>query len=234
MALRAYAGRMSVGWRRIITAGCAGIDRWSIRWAMLAGWLVLGLALLTVGLVIARYGFAWTHNGWDELRWHLFGAIFLLAMAGCLAANGHVRVDVVQQRLPVRMRAAIELLLTLVLLLPWCVIMIGYGSRSAYQAWHFPSGRSADHWALQWSDGDTHSGLYRTVAPIERFARATLIHGERSANEGGLEARWVAKALIPVGFVLLAIQALAHAGRQVLILLPEPMAEEGGSSPAAS
>ncbi len=223
-----------MGWRRIVMVGCAGIERWSTRWAMLAGWLVLGLAVLTVALVIARYGFGWTHNGWDEVRWHLFSAAFLLAMAGCFASNGHVRVDVVHQRLSPRVRAAIDLTLTLLVLLPWCVVMIGYGSRFAYRAWDLPSGRSADHWAQQLSAGATQSGLYRVVAPIEGAARATFLRGERSTNEGGLEARWVAKALIPAGFLLLAIQACAHAGRQVLILLPAPMAEEGETSPAAS
>lgn len=213
-------------WRAVLSAGCRGIERWSAWWATFAGILTLALALLTVVLVVARYAFAWTLNGWDELRWHLFGAIFLIAMAGCLAAGGHVRVDVLQQRLSPRVRAGIDLALTLLVLVPFCAVMLWYGSRSAHNAWSLPRSREADHWSRQWSAGDTESKIYRIVAPVEAAARATVLRGERSPNEGGLEARWLVKALIPLGFLLLGVQGLAHAGRQILILLPEPVALE--------
>lgn len=213
-------------WRSVLSAGCQGISRWSAWWATLAGVLTLGLALLTVALVVARYAFAWTLNGWDELRWHLFGAIFLLAMAGCLSAGGHVRVDVLQQRLSPRVRAGIDLVLTLLVLVPFCVVMLWYGSRNAHSAWNLPRSREADHWSRQWSAGDTEARLYRITAPIEAAARATVLRGERSPNEGGLEARWLVKALIPLGFLLLGLQALAHAGQQILILLPGPPEHE--------
>lgn len=213
-------------WRSALSAGCHNIGRWSAWWATLAGVLALVLAVLTVVLVVARYSFAWTQNGWDELRWHLFGAIFLFAMAGCLGAGGHVRVDVLHQRLSPRMRAGIDLFLTVMVLLPFCALMVWYGSRFAQSAWSLPSGREVDHWSRQWSAGDTQSGRYRIAAPFEGAARATVLRGERSPNEGGLEARWLAKALIPLGFLLLGVQGLAHAGRQILILLPEPSARE--------
>lgn len=206
---------------------CRWIDRWSGWWTWLAGLLAVGLAVLVVVLVLLRYCFSWTHNGLDELRWHLFGAIFLLALAGCLRDGGHVRVDLVSQRLPVRARAVVDLVLTLAVLLPFCVIMVHRGGRDVVRTWSGESGRSADHWATAWSGGDQTSLTYRVVAPVEGAARATVLRGERSDSEGGLEARWLARLLIPLGFVLLGIQGLAHALRQVLVL-----AGDGQAPPA--
>ncbi|MBF58328.1 TRAP transporter small permease subunit [Halomonas sp. FeN2] len=47
----------------------------------------------------------------------------------------------------------------------------------------------------------------------QSFAR-----GEASPNPGGLPLRWLLKSLIPFGFVLLALQGLAHAMRQAFAL----------------
>lgn len=200
---------------------CRWTDRWSGWWTWLAGWLAVVLAVLVVALVLLRYCFSWTHNGLDELRWHLFGAIFLLALAGCLRDGGHVRVDLVSQRLPPRAQAVIDLVLTLAVLLPFCAVMIHRGGRDVVRTWSGESGRAADHWATAWSAGDQTSLTYRVVAPVEGVARATVLRGERSDSEGGLEARWLARLLIPLGFVLLGIQAIAHALRQILVLLGE-------------
>jgi|GEM_PF-911753 len=209
-------------WRGLVTGMCRA-GEWCARAALgLAGILVLVLAAVTVGLVIARYCWGWTSNGLDELRWYLFGAIFLLAMAGCLQRGGHVRVDVFQQRFSPRVRAGIDLVLTLLMVIPLCVIVLMYGTAFARSSWRLPSGRAADHWAQTWSGGAPTSLTYRVVAPVEGVLRATVLRGERSANEGGLEARWLVKALIPLGFLLLGLQALAHCGRQVLILWPDP------------
>lgn len=47
--------------------------------------------------------------------------------------------------------------------------------------------------------------------------------GEKSPDPGGLEHRWVLKALLPVGFGLLLIQSIAAALRELIALLgPEP------------
>ena len=42
--------------------------------------------------------------------------------------------------------------------------------------------------------------------------------GEGSANPGGIDERWIVKALIPVGFALLFVQSLAQAIREALAL----------------
>jgi TRAP-type mannitol/chloroaromatic compound transport system permease small subunit len=40
--------------------------------------------------------------------------------------------------------------------------------------------------------------------------------GEGSPNPGGLEARYIVKSIIPLGFALLFLQSLSHAIRSAL------------------
>jgi TRAP-type mannitol/chloroaromatic compound transport system permease small subunit len=234
MALRADVRRLIM--RERLLACSRGIDRWSRWWGSVAGLFTLFLSVLVVLLVIARYCFAWNMNGLDELCWHCFAAIFLLAMAGCLAENGHVRVDVLSQRLPRRLRLMIEVVMTLTILVPFCGIMVWQGVRDAYGEWSLPSTRHADHWSKEWS-GSTESTLYKVLAPVEGFARATVIRGGMSPSGGGLEARWIVKSLIPFGFLLLGLQGLAHALRQALrfagVTDPEETSAETSGAVAA-
>ena len=51
------------------------------------------------------------------------------------------------------------------------------------------------------------------------FAMDAWLRQEISPDPGGLPHRWVLKAAIPIGFVLLALQALADTYRRVLALL---------------
>ncbi|NNU81726.1 TRAP transporter small permease subunit [Halovulum dunhuangense] len=63
-------------------------------------------------------------------------------------------------------------------------------------------------------------GLYATKLSLP-WVEMAWVRGEASPNPGGLPWRWALKALIPLGFVLLALQGLAHALRHGLNL-PRP------------
>ena len=52
------------------------------------------------------------------------------------------------------------------------------------------------------------------------WVEMSYARGEGSPNPGGLPWRFALKALIPIGFALLAIQGLAHVLRQVFALPP--------------
>jgi TRAP-type mannitol/chloroaromatic compound transport system permease small subunit len=62
----------------------------------------------------------------QELEWHLFAVLFLLGASYTLKHDGHVRVDIFYQSkyLSDRHRAWIDLLGTLIFLLPFCVLII--------------------------------------------------------------------------------------------------------------
>ena len=50
------------------------------------------------------------------------------------------------------------------------------------------------------------------------FVYNAYIHSERSADPGGLPHRFLLKAMIPLGFVLLALQGAAEMLKQIVIL----------------
>lgn len=48
------------------------------------------------------------------------------------------------------------------------------------------------------------------------FVETAMVHGETSPDPGGLSHRWIAKALIPLGFGLLFVQGVADLLRHAL------------------
>ncbi len=85
--------------------------------------------------VVMRYMFNNVSIGMQELEWHLYATIFLFGVAYTLKADGHVRVDVIYERLNHRQRAIIDIVGTLVFLWPFCFLVAGYGIGFAYEAY---------------------------------------------------------------------------------------------------
>jgi len=85
--------------------------------------------------VVMRYLFNDVSIGMQELEWHLFSMIFLFGVAYTLKADGHVRVDVIYERLSHKRRAVIDILGTLLFLWPFCFLVAGYGIGFAYEAY---------------------------------------------------------------------------------------------------
>ncbi len=93
------------------------------------GWLVLLMVLVGAGHAVFRaldrgLGLGVTTNGWLELQWYLFGAVFLLGAGWALRHDAHVRVDVLYGRLGPRAQAWIDVVGAAVLLVPFCLVMI--------------------------------------------------------------------------------------------------------------
>jgi TRAP-type mannitol/chloroaromatic compound transport system permease small subunit len=102
------------------------VDRLNHRISRAVSWSVLLMVLIGAYNAIARSlerraGLPLSSNSLLELQWYLFGIGFLLAAPYALRRGDHVRVDVVYDGLPQRGRAWIDLLGTLLLLLPFCV-----------------------------------------------------------------------------------------------------------------
>ncbi|WP_420576341.1 TRAP transporter small permease subunit [Ekhidna sp.] len=85
-------------------------------------WLTLLLVLIIVVDVILRYTFSITSAASFELEWHLFAAIFLLGAAYTLKEDKHVRVDVFYHRFSPKSKAWVNLIGTLLLLMPFCAV----------------------------------------------------------------------------------------------------------------
>ena len=87
-------------------------------------WLALILVLLVSYDVAMRYLFRSGSVALQELEWHLFAALFLLAAAYTFKYDDHVRVDMLYQRMGERGRAWVDFLGGLFVLLPLCVLII--------------------------------------------------------------------------------------------------------------
>jgi len=81
-------------------------------------WLVLILVLTTFCIVVLRYLFDLSWVMMQESMIYLHALVFMLGTAYTLKHEGHVRVDIVYQRCTPKVKAWIDLLGTLFLLLP--------------------------------------------------------------------------------------------------------------------
>ncbi|NOQ65053.1 MAG: TRAP transporter small permease subunit [Methyloprofundus sp.] len=96
----------------------AMIDSINERIGRLVSWLTLALVLITFSIVVLRYLFDLSWVMMQESIIYLHGLIFMLAAAYTLKHDGHVRVDIVYQHCSASTKAWLDLLGTLLLLLP--------------------------------------------------------------------------------------------------------------------
>ncbi len=84
----------------------------------LVSWLTLVMVLVTFCIVVLRYLFDLSWVMMQESIIYLHGLVFMLGVAYTLKHDGHVRVDIIYQRCTPKVKAWIDLLGTLFLLLP--------------------------------------------------------------------------------------------------------------------
>jgi TRAP-type mannitol/chloroaromatic compound transport system permease small subunit len=89
----------------------------------MVSWLTLGLVLVTLAVVILRYVFDIGSIALQESGTYLHAIVFMLGAAYTLKHDGHVRVDIFYQQRTPRVRAWINLLGTLLLLMPVCMLI---------------------------------------------------------------------------------------------------------------
>ncbi len=77
--------------------------------------------------VIMRYFFRNSSVGMQEMEWHLFSVIILFGVSVALKDEGHVRVDFLYEKFSVRKKATINILGTLLFLLP-LALLVAFGS----------------------------------------------------------------------------------------------------------
>ena len=87
-------------------------------------WVTLGLVLVVFIDVVMRYLFNTSFVFTQELEWHLFGFIFLIGAGYTLLHDGHVRVDIIYQRLGLKGRAWINFCGVILFLIPGCIMVI--------------------------------------------------------------------------------------------------------------
>lgn len=88
------------------------------------GGLAIAMVVVFLAVVILRYGFGIGLIWLQESAQYLHAAIFLLAAAGAIVADAHVRVDVFRARMMPATQRRIEIAGHLLLLLPFSAFLL--------------------------------------------------------------------------------------------------------------
>jgi len=102
---------------RIIDAVNTRIGKW-------LAWALLGAILISTGNAIVRKVLDTSSNAWLELQWILFSIVFLLVSPWTLLNNEHIRIDIIINMLPAKVRNSIDIFGHLFFLLPFTVVMV--------------------------------------------------------------------------------------------------------------
>lgn len=160
------------------------INEWVGRFV---AWVTFLVVLVVFVDVVMRYLFKTTFVFTQELEWHLFAFIFLMGAGYTLLKDGHVRVDIIYQRLGPKARAWINLIGVILFLIPGCIMIIA---------------TSID------------------------FVQSSYAVMEGSPDPGGIPYRFIIKACVPCGFVLVLIQGVSLGIKSLLTILGVNMEEE--------
>lgn len=87
-------------------------------------WLTTILVWVICLDVLFRYLFNISYPGVFELEWHIFSLIFLLGAAYTLKSDKHVRVDVLYSKFSEKGKAWVNLIGTIIFLVPFSVVVI--------------------------------------------------------------------------------------------------------------
>ena len=89
-----------------------------------ASYFLLIAVLICTGNAIAPNSINTSFNGWQEIQWYLFSAIFLLGSSYTLRRNEHVRIDVITGRFSKRTQVWIDLMGFIFFLLPMTLLIV--------------------------------------------------------------------------------------------------------------
>jgi TRAP-type mannitol/chloroaromatic compound transport system permease small subunit len=104
-----------------------GIDAFNLRLGKAVSWLILVMVLISATNATVRKVFDTSSNAWLELQWVLFSVVFLLCSPWTLLANEHIRIDIVNNLFPKRVRNIIDVVGHALFLLPLTLLMIVTG-----------------------------------------------------------------------------------------------------------
>ena len=110
--------------------GLNALDRISILSGRLTSWLTVIMVIVTFVVVVMRYVFD-TGAVWlqESVVW-MHAVVFMVGAAYTLQQDEHVRVDIFYRDMSARYRAWVDLIGTLLFLLPLCVFL-------GYKSWDF-------------------------------------------------------------------------------------------------
>jgi len=111
------------------------IDRVTAAIGRAAAWLALAVVLVQFTVVALRYTFGIGSIWLQETILYAHAGLFMLAAAWTLAVDGHVRVDIFYTAASARQKAWIDLLGTLLFLLPFMAALLVLSLPYVSRAW---------------------------------------------------------------------------------------------------
>ena len=115
---------------RLLLSFSTLIDAMNEKIGVICNWLVLLACVVSAGNAMVRYAYDQSSNAWLEVQWYMFAVIVMFGAAYTLRKNEHVRVDILYMTLSRRGQLWIDILGTLVFLIPTCAIL-------AWLSWPF-------------------------------------------------------------------------------------------------
>jgi len=116
------------------------LDNLSEKTGQTIAWLTLFMVITQFSVVILRYSF---NVGWiamQESILYMHALVFMLGAAYTLKHNGHVRVDIFYHKMSARGKAWVDVLGSLLLLLPVCSFIIVYSWEYVANSWALHEG----------------------------------------------------------------------------------------------
>lgn len=141
--------------------------------------MVFAITMLLAQLivVIARYAFGVAFTWMNDIVIYAFAAMFLLAAAGALRDDAHVRVDILRARFGPKTLAAIELAGAYLFVFPVCLLILWAAAPMVSGAWGRLEGARE-------SDGLPLLFLFKTLIPV--FAALLMAQGLSEAIKAAL------------------------------------------------
>ncbi|CAN5137949.1 TRAP transporter small permease subunit [soil metagenome] len=106
-----------LGVSRAIDAFNTLIGRW-------VSWLIVVAVVISATNAVIRKVFDVSSNSFLELQWVLFSVVFLLCSPWTLLSNEHIRIDIVNHSLPLKVRGWIDMIGHVFFLLPFTLILL--------------------------------------------------------------------------------------------------------------
>jgi TRAP-type mannitol/chloroaromatic compound transport system permease small subunit len=100
------------------------IDAFSERFGKLLSWLVLAAVVVSSVNAIVRKLFDMSSNSYLELQWVLFSIVFLWCSPWTMLRNEHIRIDIINHSLPLKVRSWIDMIGHVFFLLPFTIVML--------------------------------------------------------------------------------------------------------------
>jgi TRAP-type mannitol/chloroaromatic compound transport system permease small subunit len=110
-------------------------------------WLMLVLVLELVYDALARYIFN-APTVWSfDVSYMLYATLFMLGGGYTLYFKGHIRVDLIYEKVSKRGKAIIDLIGYIAFFFPVMVVLIVYGAINAHESWLYTERAQVSYWA---------------------------------------------------------------------------------------